>query len=100
VRKPVEDVFRRANAALLETYQALRPGGVTASGLTPFICECSDNRCTRVIQLTLDEYESVQSQPGHFAVVPGHVVRDFAHVAEENERYAVLVKDGQLAQTY
>jgi hypothetical protein len=69
---------------------------------TPFICECSDAHCTRVIQLTLDEYEAIREQPRHFVVVPGHVVADFDHVTEENERYAVLFKDGDrhLTNTY
>ncbi len=88
-----EHVFRRANANLEETYRALVPS-VSRASFLPFICECSDARCTSVIRLTLEEYEAVRAEIEHFAVVPGHLVVGFAHVVEENERYAVLVKDG------
>lgn len=38
----------------------------------PFICECSDRRCTEIVSLTLDEYEHVRSNDRWFAHAPGH----------------------------
>ncbi len=89
-----ERVFRRANARLADTYREFSPAGLTADGHAPFICECSDPRCTRIVQLTLEEYADVRADPRHYVVVPGHVVRDFERVVEENDRYAVLAQDG------
>ena len=89
-----EQVFRRANLTLEETYRGLGPAGLTDGGLAPFICECSSPRCTSILQLTLEEFEQVRSRPSHFVVVPGHVVADFRRVVEETDRFAVLDKDG------
>ena len=38
----------------------------------PFICECSDRRCTEIVSLTLEDYEHVRSNPRWFAHAPGH----------------------------
>ena len=89
-----EQVFRRANRALEETYRGLVPAGLTEAGRAPFICECSSTRCTAIVQLTLDEFEQVHRRPDHFVVVPGHVVADFRRVVEETDRFAVLEKGG------
>lgn len=89
-----EQVFRRANLTLEETYRGLAPAGLTDAGRAPFICECSSSRCTSILQLTLDEFAQIRDHRGHFVVVPGHVVADFRRVVEETDRFAVLEKDG------
>jgi hypothetical protein len=88
-----EQVFRRANLTLEETYRRLAPAGLTDAGSAPFICECSSSRCTSILQLTLEEFEQISGHRGHFVVVPGHVVADFRRVVEETDRFAVLEKD-------
>ncbi len=100
-----EQVFRRANLTLEETYRGLVPGGLTDAGRAPFICECSSPRCTAILQLTLEEFEEIRGRPGQFVVVPGHVVADFRRVIEETDRFAVLEKDGvtrtvEIGRTY
>jgi hypothetical protein len=89
-----EQVFRRANTTLEETYRGLVPASLTEAGRAPFICECSSTRCTAIVQLTLDEFEHIRERPDHFVVVPGHVVADFRRVVEETDRFAVLEKGG------
>jgi hypothetical protein len=89
-----EQVFRRANLTLEETYRGFAPAGLTDTGRAPFICECSSSRCTSILQLTLEEFAQIRGQPGHFVVVPGHVVADFRRVVEETDRFAVLEKNG------
>ena len=89
-----EQVFRRANLTLEETYRGAVPTGLTDAGHAPFICECSNPHCTSVLQLTLEEFEQIRGVPGHYVVVPGHVVSDFRRVVDETDRFTVLEKDG------
>ena len=89
-----EEVFRRANLTLEETYRGAAPAGLTEAGRAPFICECSNARCTSILQLTLEEFGQIRDHPGRFVVVPGHVVADFRRVVEETDRFAVLERDG------
>jgi ATP-binding cassette subfamily B protein len=37
-----------------------------------FCCECADEKCTGVLKLTAQEYESVRTEENRFAVLPGH----------------------------
>jgi hypothetical protein len=80
--------FREANEKLGDKRVEL-----SASGLTPFLCECSDPRCTEVIRLTLVEYEHVRSQPTWFVVAAGHDPGGGKSV-EEHDHYAVIEKTG------
>ena len=40
--------------------------------LVPFICECSDTRCAKIVRMTLEEYEHVRSNARWFAHAVGH----------------------------
>lgn len=82
-----ESIFRRANEKLEQRFRELG-----AEGLTPFLCECGDARCTRTIKLSLDEYEAVRERADHFAIVPGHQILEAERVVEENGRYDVVEK--------
>jgi hypothetical protein len=37
-----------------------------------FMCECEDERCTRVLRMSAEQYEAVRSDPGTFVVLSGH----------------------------
>ena len=61
------------------------------------MCECGDTRCTRVMRLTLDEYEQVRADANTFAVLPGHddprtekIVN--GDVIEKNDRFTIVKK--------
>jgi hypothetical protein len=79
----VRERFRRANDELQSRYLELG-----ADGALPFICECVDERCTRVIALTAAEYAAVRTRPRQFALVPGHETGD-DHVLHSDDRYSV-----------
>ena len=88
--------FRRANDDLEGRYV-----GLLATGAVPFICECADERCTRVISLTLEDYAEIRSHPGRFVVVPGHHRPHDEDVVGEGADYAVVEKrrgDGVLPE--
>jgi hypothetical protein len=36
------------------------------------VCECGDERCTRHLAMTPQEYEQLRQHPGRFAVLAGH----------------------------
>lgn len=89
-----QDTFRRANEQIEETAQDL------ADSLTvqriPFLCECADARCTKIIQLTLVEYEDVRAGPRRFAVAPHHeVASDDELVIGRNDRFTTVEKVGE-----
>jgi hypothetical protein len=63
-----EATFRAANESIEESAQEMT---LTALPI-PFICECDDERCTKIVRLTIAEYEQVRRDGRHFVVSPGH----------------------------
>jgi hypothetical protein len=90
-----EAIFRRANERLRETYRAFGAD----DGLVPFICECANERCTRVVMLALDEYDGVRTRRGRFLVLPGHELLEVERLVAEHERFQVVEKLGPPAKT-
>jgi hypothetical protein len=82
-----EVFFREANEKLGEKRVELG-----ADGRTPFLCECSDPRCTELIHLTLEEYEYVRTHPTWFVATAGHDAE--IGTAEDHGDYAILEKSG------
>jgi hypothetical protein len=62
----------------------------------PFICECSDPRCTVIISLTLPEYRRVRRNPRWFAHADGHEtdVPGVVQPVERHDRYVIVEKIG------
>jgi hypothetical protein len=91
-----EDLFRRLN----ERLRALSAHDRFVRGAPPgrerFVCECSQKRCTRVIELSEVEYASVRSVSRRFCVYPdaSHTEPELEHVVERTERYWVVEKHG------
>jgi hypothetical protein len=87
-------IFRSANERISE---AAAEHGLDDGRQTPFICECSDPRCTRIIRLTLAEYGRVRSDPRWFAHAPGHetTVPGLVEAVDRNDRYVLVQKIGR-----
>jgi hypothetical protein len=81
--------FRRANDEI-----ATHARKLDTDALAPFLCECADERCTQIVELTLEEYEDVRSDDGRSLMAPGHAVADDERVLEESERYWITEKNG------
>ena len=64
--------------------------------MVPFICECADPDCTKIIRVTTDEYEAVRANPVLFLNAPGHERHAGVHAAvvSENDRYVITEKLG------
>jgi hypothetical protein len=51
--------------------------------------------CTRILRLTLVEYEAVRANPAHFFTAPGHEQADapVGHVVSREADYVIVEKD-------
>ena len=83
-----EAFFRQVNERVREVNERFGIDRETAD----FVCECADSKCTERIELTMDEYRRVRSEPELFAIRVGHDLPEFETVVEESERFAVVRK--------
>jgi 5-bromo-4-chloroindolyl phosphate hydrolysis protein len=89
-----QSLFREVNERLEDlatTFQEI-------AGTTMFACECADLRCVEKVELSLDEYEGVRSDPNQFVVLKGHVYHDVENVLRETDRFVVVAKVGEAAK--
>ncbi len=81
-----EALFREVN----ERVRDLRGG--ESDGFIAFICECGDDACIEEVHMTVEEYESVRSDPIEFVIAHGHEVPEVEAIVAENERFVVARK--------
>ena len=86
-----ESTFRAANEQIEGKSRELHFG---ERERTPYLCECEEERCTTVIRLTREEYESVRAHPRHFALAVGHESPQ-DRVMERRERFTLVLKTGE-----
>jgi hypothetical protein len=87
--------FRTANEGIAD---AAEEHGV--DGAIPFICECAERTCTKIVRLTPDDYGEVRSDPRWFLNAPGHEVaaRGWGEVVAERDGYVIVQKLGRAAE--
>jgi hypothetical protein len=87
-----EAIFREVNERIEELS---RRGGIDEedSLLPGFVCECSDETCTELIEVSYQRYEAVRENPRRFLVLPGHQDLDVERVVEESANVFVVEKD-------
>ncbi len=85
-----EILFRQVNERILEI-----EGDRWRVDPVDFMCECGDMKCTRVVQLSLRDYERLRSDAAHFGVIPGHELLDVEQVVERHATYLVVEKAGE-----
>jgi hypothetical protein len=88
-----EAVFREVNEAISSGHW---PGEEDAPVV--FRCECGKLGCSRMIELTVPEYERIRASPHRFFVTPGHDIPGPETVVETYERYLVVEKRGEAAR--
>lgn len=88
-----DSAFRDAN----EQIRARAKEHLTAADqLVPFICECADEDCTTIIQLTLFEYEGVRTDSRQFLNFIGHERAEGPiEVMSMNHDHLVVRKSGR-----
>jgi hypothetical protein len=72
--------------------------GQDPAGLLTFVCECGRMGCTRLIQLTREEYESIRANPRRFAILDGHEIPEAEAIVERHDRYLIVEKGGPEAE--
>jgi hypothetical protein len=85
-----EAVFRDVNEALNRGHwpgEEHRP--------VAFRCECGKLGCSRLIELTAREYESVRAHPRRFIVAKNHDIPEAETVVETHLSYMVVEKRGE-----
>ena len=89
-----ESLFRSANESIELEAESMGYQGEKI----PFLCECPDVSCTDIVQLTVDDYESIRTGQTRFFVVPGHqalaVQANAAIVIEERDDVVISEKIG------
>jgi hypothetical protein len=90
-----EGVFRRANEEVEAAAVELKgPRPDADADPVPFICECPQPDCRRVVLLTLAEYERVRSDGRYGLAFPGHEDAAIERVLERNDRFVMTEKFG------
>jgi hypothetical protein len=93
-----EAIFREINERVRSLQERFGPEDPTTA-YEEFLCECGDQMCVERVKLTVSEYESVRAEPNQFVVRPGHSLPAVERVVTENDRYVVVVKLGEAAET-
>jgi hypothetical protein len=88
-----ESVFREANEQLADVFQRQ----VQGDHRVPFLCECSDRSCTRVIEISLEEYADARRHPARFLTLAGHEDPESEVVVSGGARYHIVEKRGEAA---
>jgi hypothetical protein len=87
-------VFRRINEGI---ERGQWPGEEDAP--VGFRCECARLGCNELLELSVNEYEAVRSDPRSFLVLPGHEQPEVEVVIETRPGYLVVQKLDQAATT-
>lgn len=83
--------FRRVNEDLLERRSELLPDDLDTPA--PFLCECADRRCTRVLRMPVADYERIHSDRARFIILPGHELStDIERVVDRGNGFVVVRK--------
>jgi hypothetical protein len=57
-----------------------------------FVCECGNEKCTKRIQLTLDEYNAAHTDERTFTIAPGHEIPSIEDLIEQQKKYSIVRK--------
>jgi hypothetical protein len=87
----------RNQALCREVNERIEAISETAGDLE-LLCECADLECEKTIRLSVGEYERIRGSSVRFPVALGHVYPEVENIIEENERFAVVEKQGKAAE--
>jgi hypothetical protein len=63
-----------------------------------YFCECANKDCTFRLVLSVDEYESVRSDPKQFVVLPDHFTPEIEELVLSTDQYWVVRKPGEAGE--
>jgi hypothetical protein len=86
---PTPDEHVRLHQALLrEVNERIRDSAALNTSL--FVCECSDQDCFGVLEMRLEEYGRVRSNPTWFILSPDHVNGAAERVVKQDADFIVV----------
>lgn len=91
-----EALFREVNERVEEVSSRLSYDD--DMDLTGFVCECSQEDCTELIEVTYAQYEAVRSDPRRFLLRPGHEDMKVDRVVERHTGFLVVEKYGEASE--
>jgi hypothetical protein len=92
-----EAIFREVNERIEELSR--RSGIDEEDSLLPgFICECSSEGCTELLQVSYQQYEAVRENPRRFLVLPGHEDLDVERVVDELATALIVEKRAEASR--
>jgi hypothetical protein len=83
-----EALYRAVN----ERIEGLNQVFGTLTNSMTVICECGDGACAEQIEIPVEDYERIRSDPTHFVIVPGHEIPDVEDVVETQDTFHVVRK--------
>ena len=94
-----EVAFQKANEILMKAAKATASPGYRKDTF-PFTCECSDLKCGKAVELSIDQFERVLKCSAWFVIEPHHDQPDIDKVVEKHHTYWVVAKHpGLLAKS-
>lgn len=91
-----EALFREVNERVEEVSSRLSYDA--PADVTGFVCECSQEDCTELIEITYAQYEAVRSEPRRFLVRTGHEDLKVDRVVERYPGFLVVEKFGEAGE--
>src|SRR5437899_2663841 len=88
-----ESVFRDANEQLREVFERERDEETRL----PFLCECANAKCTKVVLVSLEEYAELREHPARSLALPEHEEPETEVLVGEERRYQTVEKRGEAA---
>ena len=85
-----EALFREVNERVESVAHRLGPGVAYE-----FVCECANADCTFRVQLPVDAYEDIRSDPKQFVVLPLHYTPEVEDLVAEEDSYWIVRKSGE-----
>ena len=83
-------VFRDVNEHIAEI-----TGEWGQTGVSLFICECSNHECSEALEIVPGEYERVRGDGARFVIQDGHQLPQLERVVERHGRFLVVEKLGR-----
>lgn len=92
----IDSTFRDANEQILVR---AKEQVIDDDELVPFVCECADEDCVTLIQLTLDEYEEIRADSRQFLNMMGHERSEgLVEIVLTNHSHLVVRKLGRAGE--
>jgi hypothetical protein len=79
-------LFREVNERLLELADGFQDGSME------FVCECSNEDCTKTVTMNHDEYESVRAHSTFFVIASGHEILQVEKIIDRRNGWTIVQK--------